>query len=90
VDLGNSRNFKAGLNFFFNKNLNHLNLEFQVNHGVSAYGPQSMTNAATNAGYFPALKYPNGTVVPTTPTDLRTSLRVVAQKSFLVHWAVLF
>jgi len=22
-----SRNFKAGLNFFFNKNLNHLNLE---------------------------------------------------------------
>ena len=90
VDLGNSRNFKAGLNFFFNKNLNHLNLEFQVNHGVSAYGPQSMTNAATNAGYFPALKYPNGTVVPTTPTDLRTSLRVAAQKSFLVHWAVLF
>ena len=91
VDLGNSRNFKFGLNFFFNKNLNHLNLEFQVNHGVSAFGPQSMTGAATNAGYFPALKYPNGTVVPASTTaDLRTSLRVEAQKSFLAHWNVLF
>src|SRR2546425_4940418 len=90
VDLGNSRNFKFGLNFFFNKNLNHLNFEFQLNHGVSAFGPQAMTGAATNAGYFPALKYPNGTLVPVTPTDLRSSLRVATQKSFLAHWNVLF
>ena len=64
--------------------------EFQLNHGVSAFGPQAMTGAATNAGYFPALKYPNGTLVPVTPTDLRTSLRVPTQKSFLAHWNVLF
>src|SRR4051812_23945771 len=30
IQTANSRNFKAGLNFFFNKILNHLNLEFQV------------------------------------------------------------
>jgi hypothetical protein len=74
IDLGNSRNWKAGLNFFFNKNLNHLNLEFQSNHGVSGYGPQSVTAAA--AGYV--------------PRNITNSLRVSAQKSFLAHWAVLF
>ena len=74
VDVGNSRNFKAGLNFFFNKNLNHLNLEFQSNHGVSAFGPQSIT--AANAGYA--------------PTGINNSLRTSAQKSFLAHWNVLF
>ncbi len=70
----NSRNWKAGLNFFFNKNLNHLNLEFQVNHGFSAFGPQAITVA--NAGYIPA--------------GITTSLRTSAQKSFLAHWNVLF
>ena len=70
----NSRNWKAGLNFFFNKNLNHLNLEFQVNHGFSAFGPQAIT--AANAGYVPA--------------GITTSLRTSAQKSFLAHWNVLF
>jgi|SRR4051812_8114599 hypothetical protein len=70
----NSRNFKAGLNFFFNKNLNHLNLEFQSNHGLSAYGPQAIN--AGNAGYAPA--------------GITTSLRTPAQKSFLAHWNVLF
>ena len=70
----NSRNWKAGLNFFFNKNLNHLNLEFQVNHGFSAFGPQAIT--AGNAGYVPA--------------GITTSLRTSAQKSFLAHWNVLF
>jgi hypothetical protein len=74
VDVGNSRNWKAGLNFFFNKNLNHLNLEFQVNHGLSGYGPQSISVA--NAGYAPA--------------GITNSLRTSAQKSFLAHWAVLF
>jgi hypothetical protein len=70
----NSRNWKAGLNFFFNKNLNHLNLEFQVNHGLSAFGPQAIT--AANAGYVPA--------------GINTSLGTSAQKSFLAHWNVLF
>jgi len=74
VDIGRSRNFKAGLNFFFNKNLNHLNLEFQVNHGVSTFGPQSIT--AANAGYV--------------PVGITTNLRTSAQKSFLAHWNVLF
>ena len=36
VGTADSRNFKAGLNFFFNKNLNHLNAELTVNHGQSA------------------------------------------------------
>src|SRR5207302_1208434 len=49
VDTADSRNFKAGVNFFFNKNLNHLNVEFGVNHGLSAYGPSSITALA--AGY---------------------------------------
>lgn len=74
VTSANSRNWKAGLNFFFNKNLNHLNLEFQVNHGQSAFGPQSITVA--NAGYAPA--------------GITTNLRTPAQKSFLAHWNVIF
>ncbi len=84
IHTADSRNFKAGLNFFFNKNLNHLNLEFQVNHGVSAYGPQSITVA--NAGYFPPVQV-NG--VPVTAAGI-TNLRVPSQKSLLLHWNVLF
>ncbi|MGZ6123341.1 MAG: hypothetical protein ACXWLR_00170 [Myxococcales bacterium] len=84
VDLGNSRNLKAGLNFFFNKNLNHLNLELQFNHGVSAYGPQNITVA--NAGYAPTLKA-NGSAVPSAQN---TSLKVPTQMSFLAHWNLLF
>jgi len=74
IHTADSRNFKAGLNFFFNKNLNHLNLEFQVNHGMSAFGPQSIT--AANAGYVPA--------------GINNTLRISSQKSFLAHWNVLF
>ena len=74
VDLRNSRNFKFGLNFFFNKNLNHLNLEMQTNHGLSAFGPQAIT--AANAGYV--------------PRGITTSLRTPTQLSFLAHWNVLF
>jgi hypothetical protein len=74
IQTANSRNWKGGLNFFFNKNLNHLNLEFQVNHGSSAFGPQAIN--AGNAGYAPA--------------GINTNLRVAAQKSFLVHWNALF
>jgi hypothetical protein len=74
VETANSRNWKAGLNLFFNKNLNHLNLEFQSNHGQSSYGPQAIT--AATAGYAPA--------------GITTNLRTPSQKSFLAHWNVLF
>jgi hypothetical protein len=84
VHTADSRNFKAGLNFFFNKNLNHLNIEFQNNHGLSSYGPQSIT--AANAGYVPALKV-NGATIPAAQIN---TLRVPSQKSMLVHWNVLF
>jgi hypothetical protein len=82
IQTANSRNFKGGLNFFFNKNLNHINLEFQVNHGLSAFGPQSIT--AANAGYTPPL--PGGGA----GGAQNTNLRVAAQKSFLAHWNFLF
>jgi hypothetical protein len=69
-----SRNAKLGVNFFFNKNLNHLNVELGVNHGQSVYGPQSITNGS--AGYVPK----GSTTLLTTP----------AQLSLLLHWNVLF
>jgi hypothetical protein len=84
VHTADSRNFKAGINLFFNKNLNHLNFEFQNNHGLSGYGPQSIT--AANAGYVPALQV-NGATIPAAQIN---TLRVPSQKSFLVHWNVLF
>jgi len=73
-DAADSRNFKVGVNFFFNKNQNHLNVEFGANHGQSAYGAQSISS--TNAGYAPA--------------GSGNSLRLAATKSLLVHWNVLF
>jgi hypothetical protein len=47
-----SRNVKAGLNFFFNKNLNHLMVEFFINHGQSANQTTSLnlTRPATHGG----------------------------------------
>lgn len=82
IQTANSRNWKAGLNFFFNKNLNHLNLEFQINHGQSGFGPQAINTG--NAGYTPSLA--GGGV----GGAQNTNLRVAAQKSFLAHWNVLF
>ena len=86
VDTADSRNFKAGVNIFFNKNLNHLNVEFSNNHGQSAYGPSSIT--AATAGYVPT------SLDPLTPTGPRraftTALANPAFKSVLVHWNVLF
>ncbi len=86
-DVGRSRNAKVGLNLFFNKNLNHLNLELQFNHGVSGFGPQAITTA--NAGYAPALKTGNGSGVAV-PAAQNTSMRVPTQMSFMAHWNVLF
>ena len=69
-----SRNAKAGVNFFINRNLNHLNVELGINHGQSAYGPQSITTAG--AGYV--------------PKGITTLLATPAQRSVLLHWNVQF
>ena len=48
VGTTNSRNLRAGLDFYFNKNLNHVNLEFSLNRGQSAYGPQSLATVGSS------------------------------------------
>jgi hypothetical protein len=84
ADSANSRNFKAGINLFFNKNLNHLNVEFGINHGLSAYGPSSITPAT--AGYTPT------SLDPATPGGPRraftNSLANPSFKSLVVQWTV--
>jgi hypothetical protein len=84
ADLANSRNFKAGLNFFFNKSANHLNIEFSNNHGLSAYGPSGITTAT--AGYVPA------SLDPAVPGGARraftNSLANPAFKSLVAMWTV--
>ena len=81
-----SRNLKAGLNFFFNKNLNPVNVEFQVNHGQSAYGPQSINNA--NAAYTPLALDP--AVAGGARRPINNLLSSQAFRSLLVHWNFLF
>ncbi|MCA1829710.1 MAG: hypothetical protein LC689_22530 [Myxococcales bacterium] len=83
-----SRNFKAGLNFFFNKNLNHVNLEFQLNHGTSAYGPLAITNG--NAAYVPLALDPAVAGGPRRAATVLSSLAQPVYKSFLVHWNYIF
>lgn len=84
VEGANSRNFKAGVNLFFNKNLNHLNVEFGDNHGLSAYGPSSITT--TTAGYVPASLDP---LVPGGPRRAFTnSLASPSFKSLVVQWTI--
>lgn len=69
-----SRNFRAGLDFFFNKNLNHLALEFSLNRGQSAWGTQSVASPAPAPGTGGPL----------------TSLSRTPSKSLLAHWNVNF
>jgi hypothetical protein len=84
VESANSRNFKAGVNLFFNKNLNHLNVEFGDNHGLSAYGPSGIT--AATAGYVPASLDP---LVPGGPRRAFTnSLATSSFKSLVVQWTI--
>ncbi|TMA26613.1 MAG: hypothetical protein E6J78_12710 [Deltaproteobacteria bacterium] len=85
-DGSNSRNIKGGLNFFFNKNANHLNIEFGVNHGQSAYGPSSVTVAS--AGYVPLSLDPAPPA--TTRRAFSNALANPVFKSLLIHWNVLF
>ena len=83
-----SRNLKVGLNFFFNKNLNHLNVEFGVNHGTSAYGPQSISVA--NSGFVPLSLDPASGATARRPLSAALSLAQPAYRSLLVHWNFLF
>jgi hypothetical protein len=86
VDAADSRNLKIGVNFFFNKNLNHLAVELAANHGQSAYGPSSFTASA--AGYVPTSLDPVAATGPRRP--FTNSLANPAFRSLLVHWNVVF
>ena len=81
-----SRNFRTGLDFYINKTLNHVMIEFAVNHGLSSWGPQGIT--AATAGYVPASLDP---ISPsTTRRPINTLLSSPAQKSVLLQWALVF
>jgi hypothetical protein len=79
VNTANSRNARFGLDFYINKNQNHIQAEFSLNRGQSAWGAQSVT--ATNAGYVPY-------IAP--GQQSATSLGRTAQKSLLIHWSAYF
>jgi hypothetical protein len=81
-----SRNFRTGLDFYFNKTLNHLMIEFAVNHGLSTWGSQSITTAT--AGYVPLSLDPLTAGGPRRP--INTLLSSPAQRSILMQWAVVF
>ena len=88
VGSADSRNFKVGINYFINKNLNHVNVEFGVNHGQSGYGPQSI--AAGTAGYAPLALDPATGSTARRPLNVTPALGAPAFKSLLVHWNFLF
>ena len=46
-----SRNFRAGVKFHFNKSLNHVDVEYSLNRGQSQVGPTTITTSS--AGYQP-------------------------------------
>lgn len=81
-----SRNFRTGLDFYFNKTFNHLMIEFAVNHGQSGWGPQSIT--AATAGYVPLSLDPTSAGGARRP--INTLLSSPAQRSVLMQWAVVF
>ncbi len=81
-----SRNFRAGFDFYINKSANHVMLEFSINHGQSSFGPQSIT--AANAGYVPLSLDPLVAGGPRRP--INTLLSSPAQRSLLLHWSVAF
>ena len=76
---GDSRNFRAGLDFYINKAQNHVMLEFALNRGQSSFGQQGVAAAAP--GYVPFI--PAGQL----PV---TSLGRTATKSLTLHWSVYF
>jgi hypothetical protein len=74
-----SRNFRAGLDFYINKAQNHVILEFSLNRGQSGVGPQSITTAT--AGYAPAVR---------AGEQPFTSLGRPASKTLQLQWVVVF
>jgi hypothetical protein len=74
-----SRNFRAGLDFYFNKVQNHLIVEFSLNRGQSAVGPTTIT--AATAGYAPAVA---------AGQQPFTSLGRSASKTLAAQWVVVF
>ena len=81
-----TREGKVGINYFFNKNLNHVNLEFTESHGQSTYGAGSIT--AGNAGYAPLALDPVGTSAAR--RAFNANLRNQALYSLLAHWNFFF
>jgi hypothetical protein len=73
-----SRNFRAGLDFYINKTQNHVMLEFALNRGQSAFGEQSIVSA--NPGYVP------GGLSLAAANSLGRS----ASKSLTLQWNVYF
>jgi hypothetical protein len=74
-----SRNFRAGLDFYINKTQNHVIVEFSLNRGQSAVGPQTITGST--AGYAPA-------VAPGEQPFL--SILRPASKTLVAQWVVVF
>jgi len=73
-----SRNFRAGLDFYINKAQNHVMLEFALNRGQSGYGQQGV--AAANPGYRP------GGLLPAQVNNLGRS----PSKSLSLFWSLYF
>lgn len=86
VHTADSRNFRGGFDFFFNKTANHLMVEFSVNHGQSSWGPQSINVA--NAGYTPLSLDP--ATGGTARRPINNLLSSPAQRSLLLHWSAYF
>jgi len=74
-----SRNVRAGFDFYINKAQNHFVIEGSLNRGQSGFGAQSIN--AGNAGYVP--------FVPAGQQPL-TSLGRSASKSLTLHWSLYF
>jgi hypothetical protein len=74
-----SRNFRAGVKFHFNKSLNHLDVEFGLNRGQSQVGLTTIT--AANAGYVP-LQAPGSLPVG--------SIARPANKTLTMQWTAIF
>jgi hypothetical protein len=74
-----SRNFRAGLDFYINKTANHFQVEFGLNRGQSGYGAQSYT--AANANYTPFVAAGQLPLF---------SLGRTASKSLTTQWTVVF
>ena len=77
-----SRITKFGVNYFIDRNKNHVNFEFAVNHGVSA-----VTAGSALAGIDST-----GTVKPGNALAISQQgrLQAPALKTFLIHWNLQF